>query len=101
MTTASTTVSTMGRRAFTGAAMFLLTFAIGTTSAIADTPLSDDWPVAQGRSTLDTLLFFGGGTIGVILLVALLGLLTARTNYVPPPPSQDLATTTGSDVAHH
>ncbi len=96
-----TTASTTARRAITGASMFLLTFWVATTAAIADTPLSDDWPVAESRSDLDTLLFFGGGTIGLIVLIALFGLLTARTNYVPPPPSQDLATTAGTDAAHH
>jgi hypothetical protein len=101
MTTASTTVSTMGRRAFTVASMFLFTFAIGATSAVADVPVSDDWPVADGRSTLDTILFFGGGTLALIVGVALFGLLTARNNYVPPPPSQDVATTAGSAAAHH
>ena len=101
MTTASTTVSTMGRRAFTGASMFLLTFVLATTAAVADTPLSDDWPAAEPRSTLDILLFFGGGTLALIVIISLFGLLTARNNYVPPPPSQELATTPGHDAAHH
>lgn len=96
-----TTASTTARRAFTGASMFLLTFVVGATAAVADSPLSDDWPVGDSRSTLDTLLFFGGGTLALILLIALFGLLTARTNYVPPSPSQDLATTPGNDAAHH
>lgn len=96
-----TTASTMARRTFTGAAMFLFTFVIGATAAAADAPLSEDWPVGDGRSTLDTLLLFVGGTAALFVLVALIGLLTARTNYVPPPPSQDLATTGGNDAAHH
>ena len=51
-----TTASTTARRAFTGATTFLLTFLVGAAAAVADTPLSDDWPVAESRSTLDTLL---------------------------------------------
>ncbi|MGA8850727.1 MAG: hypothetical protein WB508_03315 [Aeromicrobium sp.] len=101
MTTASTTVSTTGRRVFTGALTFLLTFLVGATAAVADTPLSDDWPVKESRSTLDILLLFGGGTIGLFVLISLFAVLTARTNYVPPAPSQDLATTAGSDAATH
>lgn len=96
-----TTASTTARRAITGATAFLLTFLVGATAAVADTPLSDDWPVAESRSSLDTLLFFGGGTLGLIVLISLFAVLTARTNYVPPAPSQDLATTAGSDAATH
>lgn len=96
-----TTASTTARRAITGASMFLLTFWVATTAAVADSPASDDWPVGESRSTLDMLLFFGGGTLALIAGISLFALLTARTNYVPPPPSQDLATTAGSDAAHH
>lgn len=100
-----TTASTTARRAFTGAATFLFTwalctFGLGITAAFADTPAGPDWPVGEPRSTLDTLLLAGGGTIGLIVLVTLFGLLTSRNNYVPPPPSQDLAIRPGTDVQH-
>jgi hypothetical protein len=96
-----TTASTTARRALTVAVTFFLTLATGATAAMADAPVSDDWPTGEARSTLDTLLLFGGGTIGLFLLVALFGLLTARTNYVPPPPSRELATTPAADADHH
>ncbi len=97
MTTASTTT----RRVFTGAVMFLFTIVMGASAAVADTPVSEDWPAGDSRSMLDTLLLFGGGTVALIVLVTLFGLLTARNNYVPPPPSQELATIPDGDVAVH
>lgn len=60
-------------------------------SALADAPVT--WEEEQGRSTLDALLYFGGGTVGLFVLVTLFGLLTARNNYVPPPPSTEIAPT--------
>lgn len=97
MTTASTTV----RRALTLAATFLITLAAGASVAFADAPVGDDWPVEEGRSILGNLVLFGGGTLALFLVVALFGLLTARNNYVPPPPSKDLATTPGNTTAQH
>lgn len=97
MTTASTTI----RRALTVAATFVLTFAAGASVALADAPVGDDWPVAEGRSLLGNIVLYGGGTVGLFLVVALFGLLTARHNFVPPPPSQDLATTSGNTPAQH
>ena len=96
-----TTASTSARRAFTLAATFLITLAAGASAAFADAPVGDDWPAAEGRSILGNLLIFGGGTLALFALVALFGLLTARHNFVPPPPSQDLATTAGNTPAQH
>lgn len=75
--------------------------AIGVGAAVADEPASAAWPDGEGRSVLDTLLFFGGGTIGLFALIALFGLLTARKNYTPPPPSTELAPASSSAAAHH
>lgn len=74
--------------------------AIGAVSAIADEPNSPAWPDDEGRSVLDTLLLFGGGTVGLFVIISLFGLMTARNNFVPAPPSTELATTS-SDAAHH
>ncbi len=97
MTTASTTV----RRASTLAVAFLFTLLVGATAAFADAPVGDDWPVTEGRSVLGNLVIFGGGTLVLFAVIALFGLLTARNNYVPPPPSKDLATTPGNAPAQH
>jgi len=59
--------------------------AIGAASAIADEPDSAAWPDGEGRSVLDTLIFFGGGTVGLFVVISLLGLMTARTNFKPEP----------------
>lgn len=96
-----TTASTTARRALTLAATFLITLTAGASAAFADAPVGDDWPVGEGRSILGNLVLFGGGTLALFLVVALFGLLTARNNYVPPPPSKDLATTPGNTPAQH
>lgn len=59
-----------------------------SSAALADAPTT--WEDNAGRSTLDNLLYFGGGTVGLFVVVALFGLLTARNNYVPPPPGTDV-----------
>jgi hypothetical protein len=56
--------------------------------ALADSPST--WEDPPTRSTLDTLVFFGGSTLGLIALITLFALLTARNNYVPPPPSTEV-----------
>jgi hypothetical protein len=56
--------------------------------ALADSPST--WDDAPARSTLDTLVLFGGSTLGLIALITLFALLTARNNYVPPPPSAEV-----------
>lgn len=59
--------------------------AIGAASAIADEPNSAAWPDGEGRSVLDTLILFGGGTVGLFIVISLFGLLTARNNFKPEP----------------
>ena len=56
--------------------------------ALADTPST--WAEGESRSRLENLVFFGGSTIGLIVVITLFALLTARHNYVPPPPSTDV-----------
>jgi hypothetical protein len=97
MTTASTTI----RRALTVAATFFLTLAAGASVAFADAPVGDDWPVAEGRGFLGNIVLYGGATVGLFIVIALFGLLTARRNFVPAPPSKDVATTSGDTPAHH
>ncbi len=59
--------------------------ALGAASTLADTPDSAAWPAAESRSVLDTLILFGGGTIGLFVVISLFGLLTARNNFTPVP----------------
>ncbi len=49
------------------------------------TPAGPAWPDGEGRSVLDTLILFGGGTVGLFIVISLFGLLTARNNFVPEP----------------
>ena len=57
-------------------------------SALADSPST--WVEGESRSWLENLIFFGGSTVGLILGISLFALLTARNNYVPPPPGTDV-----------
>jgi heme/copper-type cytochrome/quinol oxidase subunit 2 len=57
-------------------------------SASADSPST--WVDAESRSGLENLIFFGGSTIGLIVGISLFALVTARNNYVPPPPGTDV-----------
>lgn len=75
--------------------------AIGATTALADEPNSDAWPAAEHRSVLDTLILFVGGTVGLIVIISLFALLTARKNFTPAPPSTDLEQASSSAAAHH
>ena len=77
-------------RALAALITFVVTFVAGTAAATAATPASPDWPEPEPTSTLDTLLLFGGSTIGLIVVIGLFGLLTARNNYVPPAPATDV-----------
>jgi hypothetical protein len=61
------------------------------TPALADAPST--WEEAEPRSALENLIFFGGSTVGLIVVITLFALLTARNNYVPPPPSTDVDVT--------
>jgi hypothetical protein len=57
-------------------------------SALADSPST--WAEGESRSKLENLIFFGGSTVGLIVVITLFALLTARNNYVPPPPGTDV-----------
>ena len=59
--------------------------------ALADSPST--WDPGEGRSWLENIILFGGGTLGLIVVVSLFALLTARHNYVPPPPGTDVEVT--------
>ena len=56
--------------------------------AVADSPST--WVEGESRSFLENLIFFGGATVGLIVGISLFALLTARNNYVPPPPGTDV-----------
>ena len=56
--------------------------------ALADAPTT--WADGEARSALENLIFFGGSTLGLIAVISLFALLTARNNYVPPPPGTDV-----------
>jgi hypothetical protein len=58
------------------------------TPALADSPST--WDPGESRSILENIIFFGGGTLGLIAVISLFALLTARNNYVPPPPSTEV-----------
>jgi hypothetical protein len=79
----------------------VVTFIAGSGAAFADAPTGSAWPEGEGRSDLDTLLLFGGGTVALFVLVSLLGLLTARRNYVPPAPSAEIVPAGGNSPTHH
>jgi len=84
-------------RAFAVLSTFVITFLATATAANAATPNSPDWPEPEPSSTLDILLHFGGATLALIVVISLFALLTARNNYTPPPPSQDVE----KSDAHH
>ena len=69
----------------TSAAVLLVAMA---GSATADSPST--WVEGESRSLLENLIFFGGSTIGLIVAISLFALVTARNNYVPPPPGTDV-----------
>jgi len=60
----------------------------GAGSALADTPAT--WVDPEPTTTLQNLVLFGGSTLGLVVVITLLALLTARKNYTPPPPSTDV-----------
>ena len=62
---------------------------VGTAgSATADSPST--WVEGESRSFLENLIFFGGSTLALIVGISLFALVTARNNYVPPPPGTDV-----------
>ena len=75
--------------------------AVSASTAWADEPDSAAWPDGEGRSVLDTLILFGGGTVGLFVLITLFAVLTARNNFVPAPPSTELEHPSSSAAAHH
>lgn len=79
------------------ASAVLASVVVGIASpAVADSPST--WNAGPSRSVLDNIVFFGGSVIGLIVIVTLFALLTARNNFVPEPPEP------GSDLdtnAHH
>jgi hypothetical protein len=71
----------------------ILTFATVLVAGLASPALADapsTWAEGESRSALENLIFFGGGTVGLIAVISLFALLTARNNYVPPPPSTEV-----------
>lgn len=79
----------------------VVTFIASSGAALADTPVGDAWPKGEERSQLDTLILFGGGTVGLFIVIWLFGMLTARNNYVPPAPSTELEPVGDNRPAHH
>ena len=66
---------------------------VGAGSASADAPTT--WVDPEPTTTLRNLVFFGGSTLGLIVVISLFALLTARNNYTPPPPSTDVEVHSG------
>lgn len=76
------------------ASVVLATVVAGIASpASADSPST--WNSGPSRSVLENIVFFGGSVIGLIVIVTLFALLTARNNFVPEPPEP------GSEVESH
>jgi hypothetical protein len=81
---------------------FVITFFAGSAAAFADEPTGGAWPDGPDRSRLDLLILFGGGTVGLFVLISLFALLTARKNYVPPAPGNEIHVRTDtSPTPHH
>lgn len=77
------------------------TFVVGASSALADTPNSAYWPDPHGRSALGNLVFFGGFTVGLYVLIVLFGLLTARKNFTPAAPGKEIHVATKKTPEKH
>jgi hypothetical protein len=76
------------------ASVVLASVVVGIASpAVADSPST--WNSGPSRSVLENIVFFGGSVIGLIVIVTLFALLTARNNFVPEPPEP------GSEVESH
>ncbi|VXC19360.1 hypothetical protein [Aeromicrobium sp. 9AM] len=80
---------------------FVVTFFAGSAAAFADEPTGGAWPDGPDRSHLDLLILFGGGTVGLFVLISLFALLTARNNYVPPAPGNEIHVRTDSTPTPH
>ena len=67
------------------ASLVLASVVVGIASpAIADSPST--WNAGPSRSILENIVFFGGSVIGLIVVITLFALLTARNNFEPEPP---------------
>ena len=80
---------------------FVVTFFAGAAAAFADEPASAAWPDGEDRSDLYLLILFGGGTVGLFVIITLFALLTARNNYVPPAPGNEIHVRTDDSPARH
>ena len=79
----------------------IATFAVGTAAAMADDPAGSAWPEAHNRSALGELVFFGGFTVGLYILIVLFGLLTARKNFTPAAPGKEIHVASEKTPAKH
>jgi len=81
---------------------FVITFFAGSAAAFADQPTGGAWPDGKERSDLWLLVLFGGGTVGLFVIISLFALLTARNNYVPPAPGKEIhVRTDNTPTPHH
>ena len=81
---------------------FVITFFAGSAAAFADQPTGGAWPDGKERSDLWLLVVFGGGTVGLFVIISLFALLTARNNYVPPAPGKEIhVRTDNTPTPHH
>ncbi len=80
---------------------FVVTFFAGSAAAFADEPTGGAWPEGPHRSDLCLLIVFGGGTVGLFVIITLFALLTARKNYVPPAPGNEIHVRTDTTPAQH
>lgn len=80
---------------------FVVTFFAGAAAAVADEPKGGAWPDGEDRSMLWLLVVFGGGTVGLFVIITLFALLTARKNYVPPAPGKEIHVRTDTTPTPH
>lgn len=80
---------------------FVVTFFAGSAAAFADEPTGGAWPDGEDRSQLWLLVVFGGGTLGLFVIITLFALLTARKNYVPPAPGKEIHKVSDTTPAQH
>ena len=83
------------------AVAFVVTFFAGSAAAFADQPAGGAWPDGPERSHLYLLILFGGGTLGLFVVITLFALLTARNNYVPPAPGKEIHKVSDTTPAQH
>jgi hypothetical protein len=88
-------------RLFGLALSFVVTFFAGSAAAFADEPTGSAWPEGPERSDLWLLVVFGGGTVGLFVIITLFALLTARNNYVPPAPGKEIHVLSDTTPVQH